>query len=81
MIPEKITIRLGPLRDPLSDHCELAGITPSRAIRNAVATLLGQESPDMPEGRPTQKPKPLEAYRKACVARKRACKKMAKKWL
>mgnify|MGYP002626241620 CR=1 FL=1 len=51
-IPDKLTIRLGPLRDPLADWCDRHETTPSEVIRKAVAILLGEEEPEMRRGNP-----------------------------
>lgn len=53
MIPEKITFRLGALSGPLGKYCDKHGITPSDAVRQAVAAMLGVEPPEMQIGNPT----------------------------
>lgn len=49
---EKLTIRLGPLAGPLAERCERTGETPSEVVRKALARLLGEPLPEMPEGNP-----------------------------
>jgi hypothetical protein len=49
---DRITFRLGPLAGPMAAYCERHGITPSEAIRKAVARLLHVEAPEMPQGNP-----------------------------
>ena len=49
---DRLTFRLGPLAEPLAAYCEKHGITPSDAIRLAVAKLLRVAAPDMPMGNP-----------------------------
>lgn len=61
VIPEKLTVRLGDLRQPLESWCDKHGETPSEAVRLAVANLLCVEPPSM-DGhlanlRQNQKPK------------------------
>lgn len=48
----RFTFRPGPLSGPLLAYCEKHGITPSEAIRKAVARLLHVEAPEMPQGNP-----------------------------
>jgi hypothetical protein len=62
VIPEKFTVRLGDLRQPLEAWCDKHDETPSEAVRLAVAKLLGVEPPAM-DGhlanlRQNQQPKP-----------------------
>lgn len=52
MIPEKITFRLGDLAGPLGKHCDEHGVTPSDAVREAVAKMLGVDAPTMVSGNP-----------------------------
>ena len=47
VIPEKLTVRLGDLRQPLEAWCDKHASTPSEAVRLAVAKLLGVEPPAM----------------------------------
>jgi hypothetical protein len=49
---DRITFRPGDLAAPLLAYCEKHGITPSEAIRKAVARLLHVEAPEMPQGNP-----------------------------
>lgn len=49
---DRVTFRLGPLAEPLAAYCEKHGITPSDAIRIAVAKLLRVAAPNMPLGNP-----------------------------
>jgi hypothetical protein len=51
-VNDRLTFRLGPLAEPLAAYCEKHGITPSDAIRLAVAKLLRVAAPDMPMGNP-----------------------------
>jgi hypothetical protein len=47
MIPEKMTLRLGDLRQPLEDWCNKHNVSPSEAMRTALASMLGVEPPAM----------------------------------
>jgi hypothetical protein len=49
---DRITFRLGPLAEPLAAYCEKHCITPSDAIRMALAKLLSAKVPKMPPGNP-----------------------------
>jgi len=49
---DRITFRLGSLLKPLAAYCEKNGITPSEAIRLALARLMRVEAPEMPPGNP-----------------------------
>jgi hypothetical protein len=49
-IPEKLTVRLGDLRQPLEAWCTEHQQKPSEALRAAVATMLGVEPPEMVHG-------------------------------
>jgi hypothetical protein len=49
---DRITFRLGSLAGPMAAYCEKHEITPSEAIRKAVARLLHVEPPEMPQGNP-----------------------------
>jgi hypothetical protein len=49
-IPEKLTVRLGDLRQPLEAWCTEHGQSPSNAARQAIATLLGVEPPEIIHG-------------------------------
>lgn len=51
-IPEKLTVRLGDLRQPLAAWCDEHQQKPSEALRIAVATMLGVDPPEMPAGNP-----------------------------
>jgi antitoxin component of RelBE/YafQ-DinJ toxin-antitoxin module len=51
-VNDRVTFRLGPLAEPLAAYCEKHGITPSDAIRIAVAKLLRVAAPNMPLGNP-----------------------------
>jgi hypothetical protein len=50
---DRITFRLGPLAGPMAAYCEKHGITPSEAIRLAVARLLRVDAPTMTPGNPS----------------------------
>jgi hypothetical protein len=50
--PERITFRPGVLAGPLSLWCDEHNVSPSDAIRIAIATMLGVDSPEVPMGRP-----------------------------
>lgn len=52
MIPQKITFRLGDLAGPLGEYCDARGVTPSDAVRLAVAKMLGVKPPEMIPGNP-----------------------------
>lgn len=52
-IPEKLTVRLGALREPLAAYCAEHDLAPSQAVREAVAAMLGEDEPDMKPGNPT----------------------------
>ena len=49
---DRITFRLGSLAAPLAAYCERNGITPSDAIRAAIAAKLRVSTPDMVIGNP-----------------------------
>jgi hypothetical protein len=51
-IPEKLTVRLGDLRQPLEAWCDEHQQKPSEALRIAVATMLGVDPPEMLLGNP-----------------------------
>lgn len=51
-IPEKLTLRLGDLRQPLEAWCDNNDQTPSEATRIAIAAMLGVDAPEMPPGNP-----------------------------
>ena len=51
MIPPKLTIGLGPLREPLAKRLVKLRITPSEYMRNLLATDLGVAIPMMKPGR------------------------------
>lgn len=51
-LPEKVTIRLGPLAAALAKRLAKTGETQSEYVRRVVATDLGVEPPAMPEGNP-----------------------------
>lgn len=40
VVSESVTVRLGPLREPLADYCRVCGISLSDAIRNLVGQAL-----------------------------------------
>jgi hypothetical protein len=52
-IPEKLTVRLGDLRQPLEAWCDEHQQNPSEAVRLAVAAMLGVDAPEMTVGNPT----------------------------
>lgn len=52
MIPERMTVRLGPLREALAAACLRSGLSPSEEIRRRLAASLGVPAPDMPRGNP-----------------------------
>lgn len=52
MIPEKLTVRLGDLRQPLEAWCDEHKQKPSEAVRRAVAAMLGVDAPEMAVGNP-----------------------------
>lgn len=57
-IPEKLTIRVGDLRGPLAKFCSKNGVTPSEAIRQAIADLVGRKRPPtLRKGNPNFKAK------------------------
>ena len=70
-IPEKLTVRLGDLRQPLEQWCNEHQQKPSEALRIAVATMLGVDPPEMPEGNP-------QASRETALKANRARWKKAK---
>jgi hypothetical protein len=49
---DRITFRLGPLAGPMADYCQKHGVTPSEAIRQALAKMLLVKVPKMPPGNP-----------------------------
>lgn len=49
---DRLTLRLGPLADPLRAYAEDNGISPSEAIRVAIARLLGEPVPQLQIGDP-----------------------------
>jgi hypothetical protein len=53
-IPEKFSLRLGPLVDPLEVYCKANGIQASQAVRRAVARMLKVEEPELSTGQPGQ---------------------------
>lgn len=50
MIPERITIRLGNLREPLQKRLKRARCTPSEYLRRLLASDLGVHAPIMRPG-------------------------------
>jgi hypothetical protein len=50
--PDRITFRLGPLAGPMAEYCKKHGVTPSEAIRMALAKMLRVKVPKMPPGNP-----------------------------
>ena len=52
MIPEKLTVRLGDLRQPLESWCDEHEQKPSEAVRIVVAAMLGVDAPEMTVGNP-----------------------------
>jgi hypothetical protein len=50
--PDRITFRLGPLAGPMAEYCKKHGVTPSEAIRMALANMLRVKVPKMPPGNP-----------------------------
>ena len=52
MIPEKISVRLGDLREPVGEWCDKHGTSPSEFTRVAIAEKLGREAPTMAPGNP-----------------------------
>jgi hypothetical protein len=53
-IPEKFSLRLGPLVDPLEAYCKANGIQASQAVRRAVARMLKVDEPELSTGQPGQ---------------------------
>lgn len=49
---DRLTIRLGPLAEPLAAYCHRHDLTTSEAGRLALARLLGVDAPEMPHGNP-----------------------------
>lgn len=49
---KKISFRAGPLWGPLLDWCDKHQKTPSDACRIALAKMLKEDVPEMPEGNP-----------------------------
>jgi hypothetical protein len=49
---DRITFRLGPLAGPMADYCKKHGVTPSEAIRQALAKMLRVKVPEMRPGNP-----------------------------
>lgn len=50
--PERVTLRLGALRQPLHDHKVISGLSPVQIMRQALAEHLGVEVPEMRSGNP-----------------------------
>jgi hypothetical protein len=73
MIPEKISVRLGDLREPVGDWCDKHGTSPSEFTRVAIAEKLGREAPTMQAGNPIIGQQAIER------AKKRKRTKKAKK--
>ena len=71
---DRLSLRLGVLREPLLRRAESVGKTPSQYIRSLLAKDLGVEEPDMKEGRPMTSEQASIAA-KAAWARKRKSKK------
>jgi hypothetical protein len=55
-IPDRITFRPGSLSGHLFAWCAEHNVTPSDAIRIAVAAMLGVDAPDIAIGRPPKQP-------------------------
>ena len=71
---DRLSLRLGVLREPLLRRAESVGKTPSQYIRALLAKDLGVEEPDMKEGRPMTSEQASIAAQ-AAWARKRKSKK------
>ncbi len=49
---DRLTIRLGPLKQPLDDYCQANGATRADVMREALAAFLNQPVPEMVVGNP-----------------------------
>lgn len=72
--PDRLTIRLGSLAEPLAAECARLGETPAAITRRALAALLSVAAPDMPVGNPTIAGHSAKASRK----RWRAVRRLAR---
>lgn len=52
-LPDRLTLRLGSLAQPLDAWCSQHECTPSDAVRRALARMLDVDVPKMPIGDPT----------------------------
>ena len=78
MIPEKLTVRLGDLRQPLEVWCDEHHQKPSEAVRLAVAAMLGVDAPEMTVGNPTIADQAIAANAARWKPKRKTRKKRAK---
>lgn len=78
MIPEKLTVRLGDLRQLLEVWCDEHQKKPSEAVRLAVAAMLGVDAPEMTVGNPTIADQAIAANAARWKSKRKTRKKRAK---
>ena len=78
-IPEKLTVRLGGLRQPLAAWCDQHQQKPSESVRIAVAAMLGVDAPEMPVGNPNASKQALAANAARWKQKRKTRKKRSKK--
>ena len=71
---DPMSVRLGPLAEPLLLRCESTGETPSDVLRLALAKELGLEAPAMPQGFAAMNPKTAAKARRKSGKTRRAAK-------
>jgi len=71
---DPMSLRLGPLAEPLLQRCESTGETPSDVLRLALAKELGLEPPEMPQGFAAMSEKKAAKARKKSAKTRRAAK-------
>ena len=72
---DRLSLRLGVLREPLLRRAESVGKTPSQYIRAILAKDLGVEEPEMKEGRPMTSEQASIAAQAAWARKKKTKKK------
>ncbi len=72
---DRLSLRLGVLREPLLQRAESVGKTPSQYIRSLLAKDLGVEEPEMKEGRPMTSEQASVAAQAAWARKKKTKKK------